>query len=90
VIRTGGIEAPHFRLFPIQDALQQVEWSFGETGAWEDLQKVVIDHHREYLAGHGGVRSRKHDSYRIHIRPAELTAHRDEWSVLESRLQDDV
>jgi hypothetical protein len=38
----GGFYAPHF-LFTIQDALQQVERSFGETAAFEDRQTVVID-----------------------------------------------
>jgi hypothetical protein len=57
---------------------------------WEDLQEIAIAHHREYLAKHDGVRPKKHDSYHTAIRPAQLTEHRDKWSVLESRLQDDV
>lgn len=58
--------------------------------AWEDLQKLAVTHHREYLERHGGVRPKKHDSFHSAIRPEMLTDHRDKWSVLESRLQGGV
>ena len=57
---------------------------------WEDLQKVAIAHHREYLARHGGVRPQKHDSFHMALRPEMMKDYRDRWDVLESRLQDDV
>lgn len=57
---------------------------------WEELQKLAIDHHREVLARHGGVRPRKHDSFHAAIRPGEITKYRDRWNVIESRLRDDV
>lgn len=57
---------------------------------WEDLQKVAIAHHREFLSRHGGVRPRKHDSFHMAIHPETMTEHRDKWGVLERRLQDDV
>lgn len=57
---------------------------------WEDLQKIAIAHHRDYLARHGGVRPKKHDSFHMAIRLEELAEHRDKWDVLESRLQGDV
>jgi hypothetical protein len=57
---------------------------------WEDLQKVAIDHHREFLARHGGIRPKKHDSFHAAIRVEKMTEFRDKWGVLESRLQDDL
>jgi hypothetical protein len=57
---------------------------------WEDLQKVAIAHHREFLARHGGIRPKKHDSFHAAIGVARMADFRDRWSVLESRLQDDL
>jgi hypothetical protein len=57
---------------------------------WEDLQKVAIAGHREFLARHAGVRPQKYDSFHMAIRPEMMTEHRDKWGVLESRLRDDV
>lgn len=57
---------------------------------WEDLQKVAIAHHREFLSRHGAVRPRKHDSFHMAIHPEMMTEHRDNWGILERRLQDDV
>jgi len=57
---------------------------------WEDLQKVAIAHHRDFLAQHGGIRPKMPDSFHIAIRPDMLTHHRDQWNILEARLQDDV
>lgn len=57
---------------------------------WEDLQKVAIAHHREFLDQHGGVRPRQHDSFHTAILPAMLKEHRNQWGVLEARLRSDV
>jgi hypothetical protein len=54
---------------------------------WSDLQKIAIASHRRYIASHGGVRPRKHDSFHMAIRPEMLVDHRDRWDVLDSRLQ---
>ena len=54
---------------------------------WEDLQKIAVAHHREYLARHAGVRPKKYDSYHAAIRPEMMREHLNKWSVLESRLQ---
>ena len=57
---------------------------------WEDLQKIAIDHHREYLARHGGVRPKKFDSFHAAIRPEMMREHLNKWGVLERKLRDDV
>jgi hypothetical protein len=57
---------------------------------WEDLQTAAIAAHRDYLGQHGGIRPKKPDSFHISIRPEMLAQHRDNWNVLEARLQDDV
>ena len=57
---------------------------------WSDLQKIAIAGHRQYLERHGGVRPKKHDSFHMAIRPEMLKEYRDNWYVLDSRLQEDV
>ena len=56
---------------------------------WEDLQAAAIVAHREFLRQHGGIRPKKPDSFHIAIRPEMLARHRDKWTVLEARLQDE-
>lgn len=55
---------------------------------WEDLQKIAISHHRDYLGRHGGIRPKKYDSFHTAVRPEMLNDHRDKWAVLETRLQE--
>lgn len=55
---------------------------------WEDLQKITITNHREYLRRHGGIRPKKHDSFHTAVRPEMLNNHRDRWEVFDTRLQD--
>jgi hypothetical protein len=56
---------------------------------WEDLQRIVVSHYRDYLARNGGVRPRKQDSFHEAVVPAQLMEHRDRWSALERRLRRD-
>ena len=58
--------------------------------SWEDLQKVAIAGHREFLARHDGVRPQKYDSFHMAIRSVMLTKHKDKWNILQARLRDDV
>jgi hypothetical protein len=55
---------------------------------WEDLQKIAVAHHREYLGRHGGIRPKKHDSLHIALRAEMMNDHRDKWAVLETRLRE--
>lgn len=57
---------------------------------WRDLQKIAIDSHRAYLASHGGIRPKKHDSFHTAIRPEMVTEHRDKWEILHERLRNGV
>jgi len=56
----------------------------------DDLQKIAIAGHREFLARHGGVRPPQHDSFHMAIRPEMLTEHRDKWGVLRVDLKANV
>jgi hypothetical protein len=55
---------------------------------WEDLQRICIAHHRDYLARHNGVRPKRFDSFHTAIRPEMLGDHRDRWELLETRLRE--
>jgi hypothetical protein len=69
-------------------------WKYGADEfyvmTWKDFQKIAMDHHREYLARHDGIRPKKYDSFHAAIRPEMMAEHRDKWGVLESRFRDDV
>lgn len=54
---------------------------------WRDLRKIAVAGHRDYLARHGGVRPKKHDSFHIAIRPEMLTKYKDNWAILTKRLR---
>jgi hypothetical protein len=43
------------------------------------LQGLLIDLHRRYLAKHGGVRPKKHDSFHCAITEQELAPFKDGW-----------
>jgi len=45
----------------------------------KSLQRLLVDHHRAYLAKHGGVRPRKYDSFHAAITEADLLAFKDGW-----------
>jgi hypothetical protein len=54
---------------------------------WTDLQRIALAGHRDYLARHGGVRPKKHDSFHMAIRPEMLTKYKDNWDILTERLR---
>lgn len=54
---------------------------------WNDLQRLAIDAHSQYLERHSGVRPKKYDSFHMAIRPEMLKDYRDKWEVLINRLR---
>lgn len=44
-----------------------------------DLQELLIDAHRAYLAKHDGIRPRKHDSFHCAINEKHLAPFKDQW-----------
>lgn len=84
------IQAPYPDLICILVRLRKYGADEFYIMTWEDLQKIAVTHHREYLARHSGVRPKKYDSFHAAIRPEMIWEHRDKWGVLENGLQDDV
>lgn len=49
---------------------------------WKKVQEIVITNHARWLALHGGVRPKKHDSLHCAIRKSDLEGYQDRWSVI--------
>lgn len=54
---------------------------------WDSLRDLVVDHHKEYLVRHGGVRPRKWDSLHCAINESALEPYRDRWAIVEHNLR---
>lgn len=54
---------------------------------WAVLRRIVIRHHREWLAQHGGRRPRNPRSLHAAISAEELTGHEDGWKAVSQALR---
>lgn len=54
---------------------------------WEDLQDILITHHKTYLAKHSGTRPKKWDSLHCAIAESDLEPYRDQWETIENSLR---
>lgn len=54
---------------------------------WEDLQDILITHHKTYLAKHSGTRPKKWDSLHCAIAESDLEPYRDKWDAVEKNLK---
>jgi hypothetical protein len=50
---------------------------------WCDLCGVIVDHHKKYLAKHGGIRPRKPESMHLAILSSEIAAYEGKWETLK-------
>jgi len=53
---------------------------------WSKVQDILIAAHKRWLDLHGGVRPRKPDSMHCAIVERDLRDHKDNWSLITSRL----
>ena len=54
---------------------------------WESLRDLLVDHHQDYLARHGGARPKKWDSLHCAITESDLEPYRDRWDTVEKNLK---
>lgn len=54
---------------------------------WERLCKILIDHHKEFLAKHDGIRPKKWDSLHSAITETALVPYQDKWDTIEENLK---
>ena len=54
---------------------------------WRDPCKVIIDGHKNYLAKHGGIRPRKHESMHLQLHPSAIAAYEGKWDTLEKSVR---
>ena len=54
---------------------------------WRDLGRVIVDHHKKYLAKHGGIRPRKPESMHLQLHPSEIQAWEGKWDILKKSVQ---
>lgn len=54
---------------------------------WEDLRDLLIDHHKDYLAKHDGIRPKKWDSLHCAISEAELLRCQNNWPIIHESLR---
>jgi len=47
-----------------------------------ELQHIIHDHYKAFLAKHGGVRPRNPQSTHVGVQEEELAPHRDRWSLI--------
>jgi len=49
---------------------------------WKTLSEIIINHHRDYLDHHGGMRPKAPKSTHCSISPKELDSYEDKWSLI--------
>ena len=53
---------------------------------WTELQKILVDDYKDYLARHGGGRAKKWDSLHNAVSAEQLHSHIDQWDVVKNSL----
>jgi hypothetical protein len=54
---------------------------------WKDLQHLLANGYKRYLASHGGKRPRKHDSFHCTLESADIKRYRDNWELIQRILK---
>ena len=54
---------------------------------WKDLQVLLTNDYKRYLAERGGVRPRKYDSFHSAIEPSRVQRYRDNWDLVGKLLK---
>ena len=54
---------------------------------WERLRELLVDHHKEFLARHGGIRPKKWDSLHCAIAEKALHPYQNKWDTIEKNLK---
>jgi hypothetical protein len=54
---------------------------------WRDLCRVIVDHHTQYLAKHGGIRPKKPESMHTGLLPSQITAWEGKWDILKKSVR---
>ncbi len=54
---------------------------------WRTLRNLIIKHHKDYLAKHGGMRAEKWDSFHVAISEKDLKKYEDKWDIIEKNLR---
>ena len=54
---------------------------------WQKLRNLLVKHHKNYLARHGGMRAEKWDSFHCAISDKDLKAYEDNWHIVKRYLR---
>jgi hypothetical protein len=54
---------------------------------WGTLRDLLVEHHREFIARHDGMRPRKWESLHCAIEEKVLKSHENRWDVIEQNLK---
>jgi hypothetical protein len=54
---------------------------------WETLCKMLVNHHKEFLTRHNGIRPKKWDSLHSAITETALHPYKDKWGTIEKNLK---
>jgi hypothetical protein len=54
---------------------------------WDTLRDLLVDHHREFLQRHEGIRPKKPESFHCAIDEKALRPYKDRWDIIQTNLR---